>query len=58
MLAPRTEKEVIGFVGRLNYIDQFISHLAATCEPISKLLKKDQVVKWNDDCQIAFDKIK
>ena len=55
---PRTEKEVRGFLGRLNYIGRFISHLTATCEPIFKLLKKDQVVKWNDDCQISFDKIK
>src|ERR1044072_1682477 len=52
------EKEVRGFLGRLNYIARFIEHLTATCEPIFKLLKKDQVVEWNDDCQIAFDKIK
>ena len=58
MPAPRTEKEVRGFLGRLNYIARFISHLTATCEPIFKLLKKDQVVKWNDECQVAFDKIK
>ena len=58
MPAPCTEKEVIGFLGRLNYIARFISHLTATCEPIFKLLKKDQVVKWNDECQAAFNKIK
>ena len=58
MLAPCTRKEVRGFLGRLNYIACFISHLTATCEPIFKLLKEDQVVKWNDDGQIAFDKIK
>ena len=58
MPAPRTKKDVIGFLGRLNYISRFISHLIATCEPIFKLLKKDQVVKWNDECQVAFDKIK
>ena len=45
-------------MGSLNYIARFISHLTATCEPIFKLLKKDQVVKWNDECQVAFDKIK
>ena len=45
MPAPRTEKEVRGFWGRLNYIARFISHLTTTCEPIFKLLKKDQVVK-------------
>ena len=58
MPIPHSEKEVRGFLGRLNYISCFISHLTATCEPIFKLLKKDQVVKWNDDCQAAFDKIK
>ena len=58
MSAPHTEKEVRGFLGWLNYITHFISHLTVTCELIFKLLKKDQVVKWNDDCQISFDKIK
>ena len=58
MLAPRTEKEIRGFLGRLNYIARFISHLTATCEPIFKLLKKCQVVKWNDEFQTAFERIK
>ena len=58
MPTPHYEKEVRGFFVRLNYIAQFISHLTATCEPIFKLLKKDQVVKWNVECQAAFDKIK
>ena len=58
MPAPRTEKEVRGFLGRLNYIARFISHMTATCEPIFKLLKKDQVVRWNDECQAALERIK
>jgi hypothetical protein len=58
MPAPRTEKEVRGFLGRLNYIARFISHLTATCKPIFKLLRKSQGIEWNEDCQIAFDKIK
>ena len=45
MPTPRTEKEVRGFLGRLNYIARFLSHLIATCEPIFKLLKKDQAMK-------------
>ena len=45
-------------MGRLNYISRFISHLTTTCEPIFKLLKKNQVARWNDECQTAFDKIK
>ena len=58
MPEPKTEKEVRGFLGRLNYIARFISHLTATCEPIFKLLRKDQAVRWNENCQRAFDKIK
>ena len=58
MPEPRTEKEVRGLLGRLNCISRFISHIAATCEPIFKLLRKDQTVRWNDDCQAAFEKIK
>ncbi|RDX85846.1 hypothetical protein CR513_32907, partial [Mucuna pruriens] len=42
MLVPKTEYEIRGFLGRLNYIAQFISRLTATCAPILKLLKKNQ----------------
>jgi len=42
----------------LNYIARFISQLTSTCEPIFRLLRKNQVVEWNEDCQAAFDKIK
>jgi len=58
MPAPSTKKEVRGFLGRLNYIARFISQLTATCEQIFKLLRKNQVVKWNEDCQATSEKIK
>lgn len=44
MSAPKTEKEVCGFLGRLNYIARFISNLTATFEPLFKLLRKDQAI--------------
>lgn len=56
--APKTEKEVRSFLGRLNYISRFISHLIAMCEPIFKLLCKDQAIEWNDNGHKAFEKIK
>lgn len=31
--------------------------MTATCEPIFKLLRKDQAIEWNSDCQKAFEKI-
>ena len=55
MPAPQTKKQVRGFLGRLNYISRFISHMTATCAPIFKLLRKDQGCVWTDDCQKAFD---
>ena len=58
MLDPCTEKQVWGFLGRLNYIARFISQLAATCEPLFRLLHKNQSIKWDDDCQVAFEIIK
>ena len=53
-----TEKQVRGFLGRLNYIARFISQLTATCETFFKLLHKNRSVRWNDDCQVAFGRIK
>ena len=57
-LEPRTKKQVRGFLGRLNYIARFISQLTATCEPLFKLLRKNQSIQWDDDCQVAFERIK
>jgi hypothetical protein len=58
MTFPKTEKEVRGFLGRLNYIARFISQLIATCELIFQLLRKKNPGIWDEDCQEAFDKIK
>uniref|UniRef100_A0A2N9ITG6 Integrase catalytic domain-containing protein n=1 Tax=Fagus sylvatica TaxID=28930 RepID=A0A2N9ITG6_FAGSY len=41
MPAPKTEKEIRSFLGRINYIARFIAQLTATCEPLFKLLRKD-----------------
>ena len=34
MKPPRTEKEIQGFLGRIQYINRFIAQLTMTCEPI------------------------
>ncbi|XP_070008438.1 uncharacterized protein [Nicotiana sylvestris] len=54
----KNKKEVMRFLGRFNYISRFIAQLTTTCEPIFKLLTKDASIKWMDDCQKAFDRIK
>jgi hypothetical protein len=35
MPTPKIEKDVRGFLERLNYIARFISQLTTTCDPIS-----------------------
>ncbi|XP_070002774.1 uncharacterized mitochondrial protein AtMg00860-like [Nicotiana sylvestris] len=58
LMPPRNKTEVMSLLGRLNYISRFIAQLMTICESIFKLLKKDAAVKWTDECQEAFDKIK
>ncbi|KAH0679099.1 hypothetical protein KY284_020184 [Solanum tuberosum] len=55
---PKTKKEVMSFLGRLNYISQFIALSIVVCEPIFMLLKKDVLTKWTEEYQTAFDAIK
>ena len=58
MPTPRNEKEIRGFLGGLQYISFFIARLTDICEPIFRLLRKNQPTVWNDDCKHAFEKIK
>ena len=45
-------------MGRLNYIARFISQMMAKCDPIFKMLRKHNSEKWDEKCQVAFDKVK
>ena len=54
----RTQKKVRSFMGRLNYIARFISLMTAKCNPIFKMLRKHNLSKWDEECQIALDKVK
>ncbi|KAL6333875.1 hypothetical protein AAG906_039285 [Vitis piasezkii] len=37
---------------------RFIARLIDICKPIFRLLRKNQPIVWNEDCQRAFEKIK
>src|SRR6188472_1216954 len=58
MPPPKTEKQIRGFIGRLQYISRFISKLTTICEPIFQKLKKNVPVIWDNQCQKASEKIK
>ncbi|KAG8500634.1 hypothetical protein CXB51_004143 [Gossypium anomalum] len=55
---PRTQKEVRGFLGRLNYIARFISQLTDKCDPIFRLLRKYNQGTWDEECHNVFEKVK
>ena len=57
MPLPKSEKEIRRFLGWLQYISWFISKLTSTCEPIFKLLRKNEPYEWNDECLKAFELI-
>ena len=50
MPTPKSEKEIRGFLSRLQYISRFIAKLTSTCEPNFKLLRKNEPHAWNDEC--------
>ena len=58
MSLPRNEKEVWGFLGRVQFICRFISKFTMTCDPLFKLLRKGEKFEWDSQCQEAFNKIK
>ena len=55
---PKMRKEVISFLGRLKYTSGFIAQSIVVYDPIFKLLKKDALTKWTEECQTSFDAIK
>ena len=58
MPPPRIEKEVQGFLGKVQFIRRFIAKLTLTCEPLFGLLKKGKKFQWDDRCQVTFEQIK
>ncbi|PKI75835.1 hypothetical protein CRG98_003750 [Punica granatum] len=55
---PLSVREVRGFLGRLNYIAQFIANLKDKCQPLFRLLRKNAMIEWDEECQKAFNTIK
>ena len=50
MPVPKTKKDVREFIGKLEYINRFIAKLTMICDPVFKLLRKNQPIEWNKEC--------
>ena len=57
---PTTVKEVKSFLGFLGFYRRFIKNFSQIAAPLIELTKNDSKskVKWNDNCQVAFNDLK
>ena len=61
---PRTVTDVRSFLGFTNHYHRFIRSYAKVAQPLNVLISGDNanhkksLVKWNSDCQQAFNQLK
>ena len=57
--APRTDTQLLSFLGFANYYREFIKGYADMVYPMQKLMRnKGKKFEWNDEAQVAFENIK
>ena len=57
--APRTDTQLLSFLGFANYYREFIKGYADKLCPMQKLMRnKGKKFEWNDEAQFAFENIK
>ena len=57
MTTPQTKQELQSFLGAVNYLQTFISHLSHHTEPLHAL-KKENSFAWDENSNTSFQKIK
>ena len=55
---PKNVRDCRKFCGMVNFLSTFLPDLQKHLIPIYNLTWKNQIFKWNDECQKAFDLIK
>ena len=58
MPAPKTIREIRGFIGAIGYYGWFISAFSRLAGPLLSLSKKYVRLRWTEDCQRAFETLK
>ena len=57
--APRTDTQLMSFLGFANYYREFIKGYADKVYPMQKLMRnKGKKFEWNNEAQVAFENIK
>ena len=57
---PISKKQVRAFLGLAGYYRRFVPHFSTIAEPLTELTKSrnPDKVKWTDDCEVVFCKLK
>jgi len=55
---PKSIKEVRSFFGLAGYYRRFVQNFSRVSELLTKLTKKEVKYWWNEECQLAFEKLK
>ena len=55
---PINVAEVRSFLGLVGYYRRFVKKFSDKAPPLNALLRKDQVWKWTQECQDAFETLK
>jgi hypothetical protein len=55
---PRNVRDVRSFIGLTSYYRKFVKGFADIARPLHKLMSKNAVFKWSDECQKAFEHLK
>ena len=55
---PETKEAVRSFLGMTGYLSKFVPRYASVTAPLRKLTHKDIKIRWGEEEQNAFDKLK
>ena len=58
MVSPKTLKDVQKITRCLTSLNRFIAKSTDRCLPFFRALKKGKGIKWNEDCEQAFQSLK
>ncbi|XP_062028336.1 uncharacterized protein LOC133744212 [Rosa rugosa] len=56
--SPTSVREVRSFLGHAGFYRRFIKDFSKIARPLCRLLQKEVTFEWNDECQVAFEKLK
>jgi hypothetical protein len=56
--APRNVKQIRGFLGMACYYRRFIEGFSKIAGPMKKLLRKNTLLMWSEECEVSFQTLK